>query len=455
LAGLAVLLAGLAISCDFNEYNIVMTPQGRGVQREITVGRTSGGSQPSYTELPPEEIALVGQAYGASQPASKPGQTRFVGRFAGSLPSDVGGSGSVLNIETTLGSAFFYVERFRGNPDVDGELQRRLKAADRLSEILLAFVRRELSGKPELAKAEAFLKDRFPKDLRNLLIYEWLAETQAQCKAESDTNGPLTDMMAHAAQYLIDRGYATVDDLPPLYRLASGESDASEMAVLARLAANVLGYPRDQAVPQWVAELFSDDSWKSFDEFVRATPQYRDAIAEADAEGQTAVPEEVRATQVLLPLNTLGLGRTNDRINISLACATRPSIGNPTTRGGGDLNWQLSVPPRGHARHSFPAIAYAICLQPNEQFQTRHFGRVFLAGWDLAAYALWRDTLSKSEAAKWDALLQRVKPDDLSPLRQLAEAATQPDQTGKPSRLKAMAQELLNQLEPPNSQPAE
>jgi hypothetical protein len=61
---------------------------------------------------------------------------------------------------------------------------------------------------------------------------------------------------------------------------------------------------------------------------------------------------------------------------------------------------------------SVPAVFYAVCSTPNAEAQRKHFGKVLLAGEDLAMYATWYNGLTAEESSQWDRFLAGLTPQE-------------------------------------------
>src|SRR5579872_1986054 len=107
-----ILFAG----CDkSNEYELELTPQGNVLERKLVFSSTNDLANISAV-YPPGGTTQNGQGYLAK------------GMFGNTMPKDIGGAGSYTNLATTMGSAAFYLERFRGNDDLVTHAGDRLKA---------------------------------------------------------------------------------------------------------------------------------------------------------------------------------------------------------------------------------------------------------------------------------------------------------------------------------------
>ena len=140
---LAIFAMGIG-GCTRNEYELTLSPAGNSLERALKVKHVT--SQGSYDPAAfDEEMRQIAEGYHADAPDSATAHV-FRGSFAGRMPKDVGGYGTFTRWDTSLGSAAAYVERFRGDDDVAGELDRRRAASDRLVDLLVAWLEREIFG---------------------------------------------------------------------------------------------------------------------------------------------------------------------------------------------------------------------------------------------------------------------------------------------------------------------
>jgi len=75
--------------------------------------------------------------------------------FSGRSPTAPGGRGRgrlLHALHLAVGSASCYVERFRGNDDLEGDLARRRRGADELAGLLLGWLTSELSQDPSFRR---------------------------------------------------------------------------------------------------------------------------------------------------------------------------------------------------------------------------------------------------------------------------------------------------------------
>jgi hypothetical protein len=211
----ALLLAG----CDHDCYEIEIRPAGDGFSRQLTCWHVGGEKDREVRPLGSQEIARLAKLYAAQKTIEGGKKDVFTGRFAGNTPADVGGAGSYSTLDSPLGRTFWYVERFRGNDDLESQLAERREAADRLADLLVGWLRSELGDDAARGCMKQFLDHDLRRDLKNLGLYEWTAEAR-----KGHDNDPGSEFLARLALYLAERGYFAPRDVPLLARTVTSTS---------------------------------------------------------------------------------------------------------------------------------------------------------------------------------------------------------------------------------------
>src|SRR5947209_20434698 len=96
------------------------------------------------------------------------------------MPGDVGGGGSYLNLSNRLGNAAVYAERFRGDDDLTARMEKRSKAADQLTDLIIGWSERELGHEQNYRRLRHFLDSDFRRDLKNLSFYVWMLQVRSE-----------------------------------------------------------------------------------------------------------------------------------------------------------------------------------------------------------------------------------------------------------------------------------
>lgn len=402
-----------AFSCgcvEYNRYEIELVPTSGGIERTLSCWRLPERKEgPAF---PATELERISALYAERQTPPNARRHRFRGVFGREMPTDIGGAGTYAKFETSLGFAAVFVERFRGDLDLDAALYDRRRRTDRAVDLIVGWFEQQLSASPHWPQVQRFLHQEFRQDLRNFSIHLWLAEQQPPLAEPL-----LKELPFRAAMYLKERGYLELDDLLLLAR-PDRQQAVHRLAWIKRVLARKCGLA-DEAARTALA--FLDDPARverSWNDYLRTTPEYRRLLKREQAASRdpnTTPPEPSQVLNELLldPAFAL-LFFHPDELHVSLATGVPPLH----TNGQWDpqqqrVAWSLNLP---RAR-SLPLLLYATWAQPNEQEQVKHFGRVILSGDRLMDYAVWYSGLTEAERSEWDAFLASLHPGHDLPAR--------------------------------------
>ena len=399
-----VLLTG----CPHNDYTVELKPGTNGVERTLTFYRADGASNgiPNYQEFPTNELAAITRIYPSG--AVKPDGKRYVarGEFSGPLPGDVGGAGSCTNLTTSLGEAGFYLERFRGNDDLAARTTRQFAAADKITDLIIGWARTEFGRERGWKHLRKFLDEDFRHDLRNAGLYFQFGAAVTL----SSTNAP-EEFIARFGQYLLERGYLQLADVPQLY----SSDGASTLALVQRLAAEKMGMPANGPLPKSFAVLADAAAFeKSWEHYLSQTDLYRARVKEWERKKKTDLtrkpPEPAEITKDLLNdlfadlLGNYGGGKT-DHLTVRLALGHAPNHSNGRWQDGWVV-WEADL----NADRALPVLCFASWSSPATGFQEAHFGKVVLEGDDLTEYCLWFNGLNEKQAGEWEKIMAGLQP---------------------------------------------
>ena len=460
LAALAAVSSFVQIECgEHDRYEIVMFVQNDAIVREITAAREDG-----VTTMPatgPGEVA-VPATWPSTQPSSdidkiaaaygqKLTDTTFRGLFVGQTPDDVGNYGRLGYYPSPFGSTWFYIERFRGTTDPAGELQERMEKVATLADLIAGYMEDRYGKDADFEPLGKYLHGDFKKDLRNISLYLWLIayldiNPDRIASGDAPADGPMklgipdrhVAILAAAVQYLIEQNWIDVQDAPQIVRLSCWGPDswtAGERLLrnfLVRRAGLKKGHLLDElsALPEKAGVLMDD-----FNRYCEDSPQYGDyfkkwaattapAARTAPAGGQEATTESQPSSPTVGDflgnlVNAFGSGPifggdVSNPLTVRLRTGVAPLLTNgewnPQTK---EIRWQCDLTGRGSKPVRPPDVFWAVWTQPDEKVQKKHFGKVEFDGKKLAAYCLWRNSLTKDEAAKWEAFESRLRPEDM------------------------------------------
>jgi hypothetical protein len=416
--GLLVMLAALAFlvtGCPHNDYTVQLTPRGPAIERTLTffcadgTNRYNGG--PHYQSFDPAELAAITALYPANGLTHGRGIYKARGEFTNAMPGDVGGTGTYTDLVTSLGEAGIYTERFRGNDDLVGMAERRSQAADQLTGLLIGWSEMELRNEAGYPQLRHFLDVDFRRDLKNASAY-W-AEGQF---IEMYRTNATEEFIVRFGQYLWERNYFSVDEIPKLSNMIMTGDSRPFCAWLQRLAARKMGVSDTKAVPAPLAFLANDASIeKSFDRYLVTTQSYQSLLRQWQKDQNTnADLKQPEPRDVIDPIGRELIDfdpfQSPDHLTVRLSLPLPPIHGNG--RWDGSLKqeiWESDIPGRTNGMRA-PFFCFADWAQANDSFQVGHFGKIVLTGDQLTQYCLWRSALDQSSGREWDTFLLSLKP---------------------------------------------
>ncbi len=406
--------------CERDCFEIEIVPEGKEFQRKLTCWHEEGMGEPegwTKSALPKPELGRLAGLYESRQTPDDAVKQTFVGRFTGATPADVGGAGSLTFFGSPFGSCSVYVERFRGNDDLEAELAKRRRVADQLTDLILGWLKAELGTEPGFKELHRFVDREFRRDLKNLGMYAWSADVAARYRTETGQEF-LTEtgqeFIVRACQYLVERGYFTRKDIPALVRSVSCDQGGSALKLFQRLVARKMGVADSEPIPKRLA-LLGDGKLlgASWTKYVEGTELFKARLAEWERQRKSN-PDAERPTDATvlteLVADTLfkfELVVCRDTLKLRLVCRAKPfSTNGKWDEQAGAVTWSTTL-----AEHpSLPVVCFASWSQPNADAQTNRFGSVLLTGKSLAEYVIWYRALDDLERATWDEFIAGLRP---------------------------------------------
>ncbi len=432
---LLLVLPLLLTGCPHNEYVVELTPHGERIERKLVfycADGTNSAGQPSLQSFPKDELAAIRRLYPQEGFKSQGDLLSVTGEFVDTLPSDVGGAGSYKWVKTDLGSAGFYMERFRGDDDQATQMTARFKAVDQLVDMVIGWSRMELGHERGYKNLRKFLDGDFRRDFKNLALYLWMQQVSSATKARAPE-----EFWVRFGQYLVEHGYLKPEELSGLVADAMNNKSDPPIALLQRLVADKLGLKNSGPFPKSLNFLSDSDlASKSWEKFLTSTETYRDLLRHWEVQkisieagnlgrqgmdaltipngtngawGKKALPGKPAPTEVTDQL----FGKifdfdpfsTDDVLTVKLSLPFAPVYYNGQWNvDTKQATWTADLenkPPT----HRLPGFCYATWVVPDAAAQTNHFGKVLLDGNELLQYCVWHAGLDAAQTAQWDSFV--------------------------------------------------
>lgn len=426
--GTVVIVAALALfaGCE-NEhsvYEIRLSPRADGVERTLTAWRErSRNSDAPNKPLVDSELARLAKLYAERTTGESDIRQTFRGTFLGQLPADVGGRGTFEISRSPLGTCYTYLERFRGDTDIDAQLYDRRAAVDRLCDLVVAWFDEQLAGKPEQAAVKRFLHQEFRQDVRNvsaMLYFARCSEQSPDEKIEEAAGGHIGQRTAVVSliDYLAEHDYVQQIEMPVIAACLQPDDRDAAFAQVRKMLARKAQLPPAAANSALAFLRPSPEFQESWRKLLRGTPEFaqlrklHEAERRRNPEAAELAPEKV--LEDLLTASLFGDAvalwqRSRDEVRVSLELPGPPS----DTNGNWDaetktLRWRRYMADSG----PLAVYCYAQWTVPDEAFQHAHFGRTAVVDEELASVAQLYRSLAPERRAEIDKHLRSLEPGD-------------------------------------------
>jgi hypothetical protein len=458
----AAVVAALLGGCDYDVYEIEMSPRGGAIRRTLTAWHVAQGDKKTNVQkLAEEKLAALAKLYDKRLTGPEESKQAFAGTFGGRTPDDVGGAGYYNRLDSRMGHASIYSERFRGRDDQASVIEEGLKKIDKAVDHLIKWLESELAGEKGFRELRKFLDEDFRRDVKNFFVYAWMGRLPG---AQKDKSGRGQELTARVLQYFAERGYFSPEQLPAIARavIEAFNQDSPEglLAIVQRFLATKMGVPADKPVPGGLAFLADPNSIEhSMESYARTTDEFKARMRQWEqdkkADPNTAEPNPADVLELpkrdlpILKFDLFGPSRA-DQLTLKLETGVKPWTTNGTWDKDGKLvEWSAAL----SSGDKLPVQCYALWAGPNEPFQARHFGKVVLEGHNLTAYCLWRSGLRKDEAKEWEAFVDTLKPggglkEKLQAFRFSREAPPDPKARTRKTHARAAIDLIVGQLPP-------
>jgi hypothetical protein len=415
LAFLAAVAGLLEAGCvQYMIYDVRLEPKPEGLERTMSAQRSGRDSGPANERPSDAEMERLASLYPERlTKGSEPRQT-FRGVFADKLPADIGGSGSYRKIDTPLGSAYWYTERFRGADDLDAEIYARRAAADRLADLTIGWFDEQMKDSPHHTAVRKFLHQEFRQDLRNLVAYLWHSYHPKEPVEGSPKSPQIQQLPGPAAgiiAFLAERGYLEPGGPTAIARYY--DEDRLRLDELRRLLARKSGLPEAEADAAFPFLTDQTAIGLSAAAYLRKTPEY-EALRKAwkpdpnKPEVTEPDPFEVLGTLVgqMCDLTFL-FGR--DELTLSLVVPNKPYLTNGIYEPhDGLVTWRTELP----TKREMPHVCLAHWAVPDEKAQRAVHGKIALKEDKLAMFAVLFSGLTAERQKEFAAYVEEAKRDE-------------------------------------------
>ena len=288
----------------------------------------------------------------------------------------------------------------------------------------------------------------FRKDIKNLNTYLWLGMNESRhIWADGDSQEKVQmEITARAFQYLLERDYVAIDDLPLIMRTGEQETFEQLKPIIRKLLSKKVKLA-DQKLIDELTVLLTDSERleKSVKDYLGGTDEYKERLKEHkkevsgthenDSAPELPDPLELLSEEVikgLVPVD-VDLFGSADNLHVELWTTQKPIATNGKWEEQQKrLVWSTELTSRDTESTRLPEVCYAVWCEPNAEIQKKHFGDTILIGENLLQYCLWYKSLSGEEAAQWDNLVETLGPDADSIKR--LEAFRFSDERAKPGK---------------------
>ena len=403
-----LLLMPFLAGCTQEVYRVELRPDGDRIHRSLSVWTHVVSDETRVAALSDDEARKLEELYESSRLDEESDLRIFEGDFESVMPQDIGGWGRYHRWTSPLGDAYFYSERFRGSDDLQSALAERERAAHGLVDHFRDWIESAIDD-PQVAKPIArWIDTEFRSDLQNAVLYSWSCISAATLTT-SDTQD--WDLPVHLTQFLMSRDYLRIDEIPEWSRAIAIEDHKHVCRIVCRVVARKVGIKSSDSTQnslRWLSD--PEKVLASLRRYIRNTDEYERYLArwrevhESEDDLQPS-PEEMLGEKIVIAfLSNLFGGAVV--VDVELSTRSTPFLTNGVWNAQkSTVSWSQSLD-----RSPLPTIVYAAWCEPNEKEQRKRFGFVALDGKELSKYINWYRGLTAVEAARWDAMTERLHP---------------------------------------------
>lgn len=324
------------------------------------------------------------------------------------FPEDALGWSCYRRLTSNVGMLSVYAERFGAVHDPAKEFSEVRTVAAKAGSLLAGWFETELGAEAGFDKLREFCTKELPRDLENVAFNMLLVESLPHAAEEAEEEAGVRTL-----QYLCERGYFEVEQVPAIVRAAE-EGDAQKLLALAqRFVADKMGIPKDQEpLPSCLGFLSTPERARaSLEAYIRSAEEFRECVRQWEIARQ-ARPDQEEPGLLEFACGSvidscLHIELFPDRLRVRLACSVEPFSTNG--QWDGVTNYVVWEGTPG-SKTSAGQFCYAFWSVPDTAFQARHFGKAVLQGQELAEYIVWRCGLSEEEGRQWDEFVSGLEP---------------------------------------------
>lgn len=421
-----------SLGCSTVHYQITLKPDGDAIERTLVCWVTSKSKPFTVQKFPGERLAAVAAAYDVEPQKKLDQKHTFSGRFIGKMPNDIGNSGTFTRWVSPFGTGSIYLERLGGSDDITAQIKSWEGAANRTIDLIIGWLDSELGSDRNWKELRTAIDTKVRHDFVNLANIVLVAGgtldpfdtrrlDESSPAYQQWVSNDLGSVALRLFQYLVERGYLDVSDIPSFARYSSGKDD--EVKALfkrhaERLLRRLLKMTDSETIPSSLAFLTNFESMgPSLERYLLSRPEHEVLVARKKKESEenaTVNSDEVFKAIVMNDDELLGdmfrsfqLFVDGQRISVDLSCPVRPVMTNGTwDEESKSIQWKTSQ----QGSLGMPALAEAIWAEPNAEEQTKRFGKVILRDEQLVAYSIWYSGLKQNEAKEWGSFINTLEP---------------------------------------------
>jgi len=430
--------------------------QQRRVRVEMAAG--DGSVERAFTSntLDDDSVRRISEAYGGGPTRDRPMRgLRFEGQFGTVLPNELGNRSGLDEVQTTLGSAWFYFEAFGEGGGRHGDdwvaMRQRMDAGDLWVRLFGLWAERQMPAGPKRDRFRDAVETELVPMARNIMLRYGAMQSVAQSQRiggrlrEADEVGARSDDESFWQQVFVplsiafaEEGIFTPSELQRLLLLsldgrAGGDSRqwSLDEIFIPALTRQVRRF-RPDAESVSMGQLFTMGI--SFWLFASSSSERIPLLL-----ASPAIPEEDKARlrrgdrSVRLPppfgIEPRRRVPTTDT-EVRLRMTRRPYLTNGVWEedeagGSGVVVFRTSFTDADNRSVLYEPVFYAAWAEPASQRQQSLFGTVLLAGETLAEYCLWHEMLPTADRRAWgEGLARLAERGDVSLMSEVARRAS-------------------------------